>query len=241
MTAALATIGHNGGPPADPLEAFDAHTADLLETAKGFLDGEGVNSEAEASAVAQLLDDARRTEKDADAARAAEKKPHDDAGKAVQARWKPVLERAALVSTTAKRALAPWLTKLEADRQAAAVAARQEAEAAAQAARDAAAAARTSDLAAAEDAQALADAARAADKAASKAEAAKAHATGGARATGLRTHWSAEITNFTAAVGGVWEDNPEAFRPLIEQLAAAEARGARRPMPGVTFHAERVV
>ena len=143
--------------------------------------------------------------------------------------------------TTAGRALQPWLAKLEAERQAAAAAARQEAEAAAQAARDAAAAARVSDLEGQEEAQRLADRAKAADKLAAKAEGAKAHATGGSRATGLRSVWRAEIDDLFAAVGGLWKANPEAFRPLVEQLAAAEARGARRPMPGVTFIEDRVV
>ena len=157
MSATLATIGHNRPPEPTPFDAFDAHLADLLETAKGFLDGEGVNTEAEATAVSRLLDDARRAGKDADLARAAEKKPHDDAAKGVQAKWKPLLERAELISSTAKRALQPWLTKLEGERQAARDAARAEAEAAAKAARDAAAAARASDLEGQEEAQRLAD------------------------------------------------------------------------------------
>ena len=234
-------LGANGPPEPTPFDAFDAHLSDLMETAKGFLDGEGVNSEAEATAVSRLLDDARKAGKDADAQRAAEKKPHDDAAKAVQAKWKPLLERAELVSTTARRALAPWLAKLEAEQRAAAAARRAEAVAAAEAARQAAQAARTSDLAAAEEASRLADAAKAAEKVASKAEGAEAHATGGARATGLRSVWRAEVDDLWIAVGGLWRSNPEAFRPLVEQLASAEARGARRPMPGVSFHEDRVV
>lgn len=241
MSAALATIGHNGPPEPTPFDAFDAHLADLMETAASFLDGEGVTTEAEATAVSRLLDEARKAHKDADTARAAEKKPHDEAGKAVQAKWKPLLERAELIATTAKKALAPYLQRLEAERQAAAAAARAEAEAAAEAARQAAQAARASDLTAQEDAQRLADAARDAEKAAGKAEGVKAHATGGARATGLRSVWKAELTDAREAARHYWTVNPGAFDGVLRQLAAEDVRAGKRTIPGFTVTEERVV
>jgi hypothetical protein len=47
--------------------------------------------------------------KEADAERAAEKKPHDDAGKAVQAKWSPLVAMADAMKRNLKRALEPYL------------------------------------------------------------------------------------------------------------------------------------
>jgi hypothetical protein len=44
---------------------------------------------------------------------AEEKKPHDERCKAVQAKWKPIIDKADLATSTAKEALAPWLRKVE--------------------------------------------------------------------------------------------------------------------------------
>ena len=60
------------------------------------------------------------------------------------------------------------------------------------------------------------------------------------RATGLRSVWKAEIVDLTAAVKAIWTNDREAFRPLVEQIAAAQARGARQPIDGVTYREERV-
>jgi hypothetical protein len=67
----------------------------------------------------------RKARKDADEARVAEKKPHDDAAKAVQAKWTPLLDKCELAETTAKKALAPYLIAKEAAQQAEAEASTQ--------------------------------------------------------------------------------------------------------------------
>jgi hypothetical protein len=154
VATAPAKAGHNNPPKDDPFEAFTAHIGDLFEEAKNFLDGEAIGSDAQADAVSKLLEMLRTAAKDADKARAAEKKPHDDAAKVVQTKWKPLLDKADLAVTTCKRVLAPWLQAKEAAARAAAEVARAAAEAKAHAAAQAMRQTTLDDLAGREQAEA---------------------------------------------------------------------------------------
>jgi hypothetical protein len=228
MEAALreapATLGHNNPPEPSSFEGFDIHLTDLFEEAKHFLDGSGVNSDAEAEAVSKLLDLIRTTSKDADKARAAEKKPHDDAGKAVQAKWKPLLDRADMAVDTCKRVLAPWLAKKEAEARAAAEAARKEAEARAAAA-----------------AEALVKDAKKANADANRAEKARPQAAGGARATTLRSYFTAELTDARSALAHYVATNPGAIKSALQALADTDVREGKRAIPGFIIHEEKRV
>lgn len=236
----IAPIGHNN-PPADPFDGFAVHIQDLFDEAKNFLDGKAIESQGQADAVSALLDQFRKVAKDADAARAAEKKPHDDAGKAVQAKWKPQLDKCELGAKTCKDALAPWLMKLEAEKRAAAEAARLEAEARAKAAAEAMRAAQADDLAAREEAEALVAAADEAMTAASRAEKDKAHAKGGERATGLRSYFRPELTDPKAALIHYVGQQPDAVKGFLTTLAEADVRAGKRQIPGFNIIEERRV
>src|SRR3546814_3180691 len=105
---------------------------------------------------------------------------------------------------------------LEAEQRADAELKRKEADEARQAALEAERAA--TDLAAAEQAE---EARRVADKAereAAKADKAKAHASGGSRAIGLRTYYTAELVDQVAALKHYKEAKPEALKAwLLDQ------------------------
>lgn len=232
-------IGGNNPPEPTPHDAFAAHIEDLFAEASNFLDGEPIASEGQANAVSALLDQARKAGKDADAARAAEKKPHDDAGKAVQAKWKPLLDKADLTVSTAKKALAPWLLKVEQENAAKAVAARKEAEEKAEAARAALAAADASNLAAQAAAEALVKDADKAEKAATKSEGAKAHATGGARAVGLRSYFHPELIDPVEALKHYRATQPAALRGFLLSLAETDVANGARAVPGFEVIEER--
>lgn len=237
---ATAAIGHNNPPEPTPLETFKLHIDDLFETASGFLDGTGVANDEQAEIVSKLLSDARDAGKDADKQRVIEKKPHDDAGKVVQAAWKPIIERAELTAETCKKALAPWLKAKDDALRAVALAAAKEAEEKAAAARALHAATEATDLAGQEAAeQALREADEAA-KAAAKADGAKAHATGGSRAVGLRSVWTATITDRRAALNHYIVAHPQEFVAIIQSLADSEARHGPRTAPGIQFTEDKV-
>src|SRR3546814_9872806 len=91
----------------------------------------------QADAVGKLLDMIRQAKKAADEQRVIEKKPHDDAAKAVQTKYKPLIDKCELAASVAKKALVPWLEHLEAEQRADAERKRTEADEARQAAHEA--------------------------------------------------------------------------------------------------------
>lgn len=222
MPSSAAPKGHNNPPP---LEAFSLHIEELFALASGSLAAGPVTTDEQEAALDMLLDDVRTAKKDADTQRAAEKKPHDDAGKAVQAAWKPLLDRCDAAVAAIKDALTPYREARQRAKDEAARKAREEAEAAQKAAQEA--------LRGSDDLE---------ERFAAEAElerAAKLTAQAnriGRAATGLRTHWEAEITDRKAALVHYITQRPDAFEALIQQLADADARGTRAPVPGVVFH-----
>lgn len=225
--------------PAEPAVLFAEEVEDLLSEARNFLDGEPITTEQQAEAVSSLLNRLRRVSKDADEARKVEAKPFDDGKASVQAKWKPIIEKGKLAASVAKQALAPWLVQIEKHNQAAAEAARVEAERMAQLAREAHQAS-AGDLTAKEDAERLLKAAKAAEKDAARLGKAKAHATGGERAVGLVDVFTPVLTDPLIAARHYWATK----RPLLEDWlldqAEADVRAGQREIPGFEIKHERV-
>jgi len=227
---APAKIGHNG-PPADPFDAISADILDLFELASSALTGEPITTQAQADQIEQLADDCRKAEQAAEAARKEEKRPHDEAAKAVQAKWKPLIDKAELAKATALKALTPWKLEIQRQKDEAAAKARAEAESIAEAARKAAQAANAAnDLAAREEAEALLAAADKAQKAANKVDRSP---------TGLRTYWHAEITDRRAALNHYLKTAPDEFVATIQRLADQDTRAGIRNIPGITAIEEK--
>lgn len=219
----MATLSNN--PP--PHDMWSMHIEGLFDLANGI--GEATNDEQE-QALDDLLDEFRKARKGADTERAAEKKPHDDAGKAVQAKWKPLLDRCDIAAEAIKKALTPYRAAKQRAKDEAARKAREEAEAAHKAAQ---AAFQSDDLADRLEAERLASQAKAMQVQANKID---------RQSTGLRTYWEAEITDRKAALLHYIKSSPEAFEVLIQDLAAKDARNeaTRRDIPGVKFHERKV-
>lgn len=227
-----ATIGHNGAPA---LDAFSMALDDVYVEAKNFLDGAPVENKAQADAIGVILSTARRLRRDADSARAEEKRPHDEAGKAVQVKWRPLLERADNIIAAAQKPLAAFLEAEDRRQQEAAAAARAEAM---RQQREAAEAARQAEgnLSATEDAKALQKAADAATKAAAKAEKEKPQVAGMDRAVGLRTYQIADVTDRRTLLEHVLRNDPDA---ITEWLAEYARKALPAQLPGVTIRIEK--
>lgn len=216
-----APIGHNN-PPA--VFTMAAHIEDLFALVSGCVAVEVATDDQEA-ALDKLLDEVRQAKKDADRLRADEKRPHDDAAKAVQAAWLPLIARCDKAADAIKERLTPYRTARQAAKDTAARIAREQAEAEQAAAQ---AALRKSDdletrFAAEEKLERAAKLVAAANRI-------------DRSATGLRTHWEAEVTDRRAALNYYIERSPESFADFIQTLADQDARGARAPVPGVVFH-----
>lgn len=238
MATAVAEIGHNGAPP---IETWKLHIEDLLAEAQSFLDGDPVANQDQADSVGKLLGMLREASKGADAQRAVEKKPHDDAAKSVQAAWKPILERVELAESVAKRALAPFLMAEEARKQAEAAKAREEAERIQREAQEAArAAAASANLAAREEAERLAKEAEKASAQANKAEKAKPLASGVGRSVGLRSVWNATLVDPVEALKFYRGKEPDALKDWLRDQAAKDIRAGLRMIPGFDVTEERI-
>lgn len=218
--------GHNNPPP---FEAWSMHIESLFDLANSI--GEAKNDEQEA-ALDDLLDEFRKARKAVDAERAAEKKPHDDAAKAVQAKWKPLLDRCDVAAPAIKKALTPYRTAKQAAIDEAARIAREQAEAAHRAAQEAF---KSDDLDDRLNAETQAAQAKALQVQANKLD---------RKPTGLRTVWTAEVTSFAMAYAH-YKKNPDfmaEFHALIEKWASKDARSeaTRRKIDGIVFHEEKV-
>lgn len=226
-------------PNSPPVEQHALNINDLFDEAQGFLDGSGIKTDGEAEAVGKLRDMIRAAHKAADAQRVVEKKPHDDAGKAVQAAWKPLLDKCDLATSTCERALVPFLQAKEAEQRAAAERARQEAEAKQVAAQQAMSATDPDNLLArAEAEQRMKDASKATAQAA-RLDKARPQVAGADRAIGLRSVFVAELTDARAALAFYMKRDPEALKSWLLHQAQSDVRAGIRQIPGVLVREER--
>lgn len=216
------TTGHNN-PPADA--AMTIHVDDLFQLLSDSLPSDGVTTDEQEAAIDAILDDFRTASKDAEKLRKDEKEPHLEAGRQVDAKWKPITTKADRGAAACKDALTPYRTAKQAAKDAAVKKAREEAEARQKAAQDALR--KSDDLEAKFAAEQEIEAAQKLVAVANKIDRAP---------TGLRTSWEAEITDRKAALLHYIVRHPERFQALIQQLADEDARGARAPVPGIIFH-----
>lgn len=99
---------------------------DYASQALGWLRKAGIKDAATKDRAANYRAELLRLSKEADAQRVAEKKPHDDAAKAVQAKWKPLTDEADAAAEELRAALTAFMT---AEKRAAEKAAREKYEA----------------------------------------------------------------------------------------------------------------
>lgn len=232
-----ATIGDNNPPPH---VAHALHIEELYQTAKDFLDGEPITTEGQATEVGRLIAALREARKGANEQRATEKRPHDDAAKAVQTAWKPLLDQCDRAMSVAKNALVPYQTKIEAEQRAEATRLAQEAKAAQIAAQEALEAQRGSGRL--EDAEQSESALKVADKLAkdaARADKAKPLVATGGRSIGLRDSYRTEVTDYTAFSRWAWERRREEYEQFLDELATKEGKRGPVPIPGIIVHTER--
>lgn len=239
-----ARIGHNN-PPQTPYECTKQRIEDLYEEAKNWLDGEEITSQEQADELQKLMRMIQDSEKEADEARKAEAKPHDDAKAEIQARYNELIGKTRTVTgltvraiDACKRALAPWLIKIDEENRRKADEARKEAEAKAAAARQAMQ--QRQSLEDAERAEQAVKDAKAAEAATRKLDKAKASAKGKGRAVTLRDCYTAEVTDYTLFARHAWIAHRSEMTTFLDRLAKQIVNaGIRKGTPGVAVHHER--
>lgn len=236
-------IGDNNPPEPTPYEAAVEKVTALYDEALQWLDGEPVDRQELADGLARMLNDIRAAKKQADDARKIEAEPFDKGKAEVQSRYKPLLEKADLAADACKKALAPWLAKIEEAKRAEAERLRKIAEEAERAAQEAIRKANAENLAARESAEALVKKAKADAIAANKAGRDTAKAAGGSgRAVSLRSVWRPELTDLTAACRYFWSTTMgrKEFEMLVQRLAEEEVRHGKREIAGFNVVEEKV-
>lgn len=233
----IAVIGHNQPPPFVQVQGA---ISDLTEEARHWLDGAEVTSQAEADAIAKILDMARKAKKQADDLRKEEAKPFDDGKKAVQEKFKPLLETCDRIADACKAANLPWLKKIDEQRRQEETAARARAADEARKAQEAMQAAQQTDIEAREAAERQVAIAKEAERQANKAAQQKGMAKGGARAMALRTVYRHEITDPTAFARWCWEHENQAILDCLNTIAKRRTDMKFRGMPGVVIHEDKV-
>lgn len=223
-------IGGNSPPAFDTLSlAMD----DARDTAADFLDGKPIETQGQADSIGKIVSEVKALRKAADDARKDEKRPHDDAAKAVQTKWLPLLDKADTITAAAQRPLTDYLANLAAAQAREAELARQEAHRTQQAAIEAQRAS-VGNLEAIEAAKALQKDADAAGRIANRAEKAKPQVAGMNRAIGLRSHRVATVRHYNLLLDWIVTND----RPALEAFMDAYASKAMTNLPGVEIGTE---
>ncbi len=236
MNEQQATIGDNL-----PYDA--AKVADFADAAGAWLDKGALETTEQAEKLNDYITGCRGLWKKLDDQRSAEKKPHWDAGQAVDKLYKTPLATLTTAGNRVKPLLTAWaVKKAEAEAKA-----KREAEEAAEAERKAAekealeAESRHDVAGEAEAAERLKDADKAAKQAARTTTTGRvASATGGGRTAALRTYYTAEITGVKMAVLwalGAHLDDVEKFLLLLAN--GAKRHDATLEIPGIKFIKDR--
>ena len=122
-----------GAPEEDSFEGLKDRIEDLARDAQKLIDAGAATDQSASDRAADLANRLAELYKQADAARAAEKKPLDEAVAAVQAKWKPLLGAADIYKRIKEVVITPFLRAEMAKHRAAEEAARKTAEDAARA------------------------------------------------------------------------------------------------------------
>lgn len=217
-----AVMGDNGAPA--HITWMD-HAESLVEIAEGLTE---ITSDAQAEDVGKLASDAKQAARDAEKSRKAEKQPHLDAGKAVDANYKPVTQRLNRVADVTRSLLTPWIAAKREAEQAAARAAAELARKADEEARRAQAEADPTDIEQVEKAAAAADEAKAAQQEARNAKAKPATVTG----VQYRTKRSAEMTDRKALLTHIAKTDPEAMTAFGQEWLLRAVKNGAEEIPG---------
>lgn len=109
----------SNNPPTEA-QALPARIEEAVQKARAWLEGRSIVSQADADRCETMVHELAGLAKAADEQRDAEVRPHLEAQRAANARWKPIVDAASSQVRAIKAALAPFLKAREAEKRAAA-------------------------------------------------------------------------------------------------------------------------
>lgn len=223
-----APIGHNN-PPC-PFAPHELHVLDLMELAEGALHGNAIETPEQAAAIDELLDSIKDAAKALEATRKAEKAPWDAGAQAVQAKASPLATKLGIAKDTAIKALTPFRLAEQAKKDAEQKRLRDEADRLAEEAKAKFVHTAPTDLASRFEADELAKIAKKANAAANKID---------RSATGLRTYWTATVTDYGALLAYLKQSDKIALKLMLDDYAERQKNAGSRNIPGVAIEQER--
>lgn len=248
-----AGIGHNSGAAALPydlakFQPLELRARDIGDAGAAWIKLPKVETEEQAQGGNDFLEQVKAIVKDTDAERRAQKKPHEDQGKAVDAAFKGLLDPLSKIADLVKPKLLAFTQEKarqeQAEKARLAEIARQEQEDAKRRLQQAQE--RGDVFGAAEAETAAKDAEKMAKAAAKPVKAQVKSASGGGRTMSVRKRHKVEsIDNLNKAYS--WfrdhERYGQAIRELFTRMAEAEANSAEgvKEIPGITFKIEESI
>ena len=223
-------IGDNGPPPhLDLQQEID----DLLLEAGAWLDGEKLETQAQADALSLIVTGLRKRRKAADEKRKELNKPFDEGKAANQAIWNPILKKADLAMKTGKAVITEFLEAEAAEVERKAEVARKAALEAEQRLRKTERLADDTNL---EDQQAIEqerEQVKRANKSADRLAKAKPKLAGEGRAMSLRTYYDAKIVDRRALLNWVAKNDPEWLESRLQEYAQSKVSVSKTGFAGV--------
>ncbi len=223
----LAAIGHNQPPP-DPA-SIKSEYSDLILEVENWLDGYAVETEDQMKSVDALLKGVKDAEKEAKAAKETAYRPHKEAGDAVVAEWKPLLDDFGRMKSGLTTIVGKFKTRLAAEKAAEARRLRDEAD---NKAREAGAAKNQADMGNIEER-------READDLAARAREMERAAQAVEKVTGLRTFTVPGIVDPKACINWIVRNDKPAVMEFMEGYVARAVREGRRDIDGVIIRKEK--
>ena len=219
-----ATIGHNNPP--SPIDEAKAPFANQLSAAENWCDGAKVENDGQESVVDALIKDIKACKKAVEAADESATKPMYDAWKAKKAEFKPSLDDLDRIVKALVATVDPYKRAKAAAKEEAARKVRQEAERAAEAARQAHAATDPANLEAARAAEAAIEAAAKLAMDAKRAE------QDGVK--GMRTYTVVTVLDAKLLAGHIWTTDRAAMDAFLQDYAEKH-----QSAPGVAVTKEK--
>lgn len=234
---ALSAVGNDRIRPGGNLSRFDVIVGEIdayYDEAKNWAsDGFTIENQEQADEIDTLDKALLKSQQEADELREAEKKPHDDASDAVQAKFNPYVQKGKgktyVARASLKALLTAWRVEQQRIKDAEARRIREEAEAAERAAQQAFAQTNVADIGEREEAERLAT--RATDLAKEANRATRAATVG----TGLRTYWETTATDPRELAGHYWKTRSAEVDAFFLGLAKADVHSGVRSIPGCSI------
>lgn len=253
-----AGIGHNsgGGIPYDisAFQPLELRAREIADAGAEWIKLPKIETEDQAQKANDFLGQVRKIEKDTEAERKAQKKPHADAGAAVDKAFKALIDPLSKISAPVKKKLLEFADAKAAEERAEKARLAEEArKAAEEAERMKEKAEASGDVFGQAEAEAAAkDAEKMAAGAAKETKTQAKSATGGGRTMAARTTWKARLDpdedrgramNRAFSFFRAHEKYTHAVEELFIRMAEAERRSAEgvNEIPGIDFYPERTI